>query len=87
MTEAPRLDEWETYLGVWSPLRRHTTDTLTYGDGPHSAATGPRAAPYVVRRTPGQVHVHWLWLLSHRKDVIVQLGRDDSDRNPDGSTK
>ena len=67
-----RLDEWETYLAVWHQLRRHTTETLTYGDGPHSAASGPRAAPYVMRRTPGRIQVHHLWLLSHRKDLIVR---------------
>ena len=67
-----RLDEWETYLAVWQQLRRHTTDTLTYGDGPQSAATGARAAPYVMRRTPGQIHLHGLWLLSHRKDLIAR---------------
>ncbi len=65
-----RLDEWETYLAVWHQLRRHTTDTRTYGDGPHSAATGARAAPYVMRRTPGRIHLHHLWLGSHRKDLI-----------------
>ena len=57
---------------MWQQLRRHTTDTLTYGDGPHSAASGPRAAPYVMRRTPGQIQVHHLWLLSHRQDLIVR---------------
>ena len=65
-----RLDAWETYLEVWSQLRRHTAYGLTYGDGPHSAATRPRAQPYVMHREPGQIQLHFLWLSSYRKDLI-----------------
>jgi hypothetical protein len=65
-----RLDAWETYLEVWSQLRRHTAYSLAYGDGPHSAATRPQAQPYVVRREPGQIQLHFLWLSSYRKDLI-----------------
>ncbi len=65
-----RLDAWETYLEVWSQLRRHTAYSLAYGDGPHSAATRPQAQPYVVRREPGEIQLHFLWLSSYRKDLI-----------------
>ncbi len=50
-----RLDAWETYLEVWHQLRRHTVYSLAYHDGPHSAATRPRAQPYVVRRERDQI--------------------------------
>ena len=65
-----RLDAWEPYLEVWSQLRRHTAYTVAYHDGPHSAATRPRAQPYVVRRERDQIDLHFLWLSSHRKDLI-----------------
>ena len=65
-----RLDAWETYLDVWSQLRRHTAYSLAYGDGPHSAATRPQAQPYVVRREPGEIQLHFLWLSSYLKDLI-----------------
>jgi hypothetical protein len=50
-----RLDAWETYLSVWHQLRRHTAYPMVYDDGPHSAATRPRAQPYVLCREPGTI--------------------------------
>ena len=62
-----RLDAWDTYLEVWHQLRQHTAYSLVYGGG---AAMRPRAQPYVLRREANRTYLHFLWIVSHRKELI-----------------
>ena len=65
-----RADEWTGYLAAWDQIRTHTDYTVTYSPDAKLAAT--RMAPYIIRREPHVLHVHFLWLTSHRRAVIAR---------------
>jgi hypothetical protein len=65
------LDLWEEYLWLWNRLRRNSRLTLTYSRR-SKPLHGIRFLPFILGEDPrAQVlDVHFLWVGSHRKEVI-----------------
>ena len=65
------LDLWEQYLWLWNRLRRNSRLTLTYSRR-SKPLHGRRFLPFILGEGPqAQVlDVHFLWVGSHRKEVI-----------------
>ncbi len=63
-----RADQWEPYVAAWEAIRAHTSYPLRYNPTARLAQT--TMAPFILRREPGTLWVHFLWLTAYRKAVI-----------------
>ncbi len=62
-------DRWVDYLGTWHSIREHTSLYMTY-DPDALEDHGPAMEPFVIRRDPGTLHVHFLYGQEHRRAMI-----------------
>ena len=69
LTMLDRGDRWAEYLEVWDSLRQHTPIPVTYSMDVLNTH-GPRIQPYILWTTPDSLAVHFLYILSHRRDLI-----------------
>ena len=62
-------DEWERYLATWDLMRGHTSCGLTYS---HAARFrhGPRMTPFILGEDARGLHVHYLYLIAYRRDIV-----------------
>ncbi len=63
-----RLYQWEAYLAAWGQIRAHTAYALSYSPQARLAETD--MAPFILRRDPETLWVHFLWPTVYRKAVI-----------------
>ena len=63
-----RLDQWEAYLAAWGQIRAHTAYALSYSPQARLAETD--MAPFILRRDPETLWVHFLWQTVYRKALI-----------------
>ncbi len=69
LTLLDKLDKWEEYLTLWESLRLNTTMTVCY-DKAVLRSHGERIRPFVLSEDGSTVEVHFLYLISHRKELI-----------------
>ena len=63
-----RLDQWDAYLDAWAQIRTNTNYAIPERPDAPVAAMG--MAPFILRRDPDAIWVHFLWELVYRKAVI-----------------
>ena len=63
-----RLDQWDAYLDAWAQIRTNTDYAIHERPDAPVAAMG--MAPFILRRGPDAIWVHFLWQLVYRKAVI-----------------
>ena len=63
-----RLDQWDTYLDAWAQIRANTNYAVPERRDVPVEAMG--MAPFILRRDPETLWVHFLWELAYRKAVI-----------------
>src|SRR5438445_5225326 len=68
LTLLDKLDKWEEYLTVWEGLRLNTALTVCY-DKVALRSHGERVRPFVLSEDGSTVEVHFLYLISHRKEL------------------
>jgi hypothetical protein len=66
-----RADRWEEYLNVWEQIRENTNFAMTYTLDSRFRH-GERIAPFILRTGPDFLYVHFLYIGSHRKEVITR---------------
>lgn len=69
LTLLDKLDKWEDYLTLWESLRQSTTMTVPY-DSAALRNHGERIRPFVLSEEGNTTQVHFLYLISHRKEII-----------------
>ena len=62
------LNMLDRYLTTWEAIRANTSYALRYNPAAPLAQT--TMAPFILRREPGTLLVHFLWLTAYRKAVI-----------------
>ena len=62
-------DEWERYLATWDLMRRHTSCGLTYSRAARFRH-GPRMTPFILGEDARGLHVHYLYLIAYRRDIV-----------------
>ena len=63
-----RLDQWDAFLEAWAQIRGNTNYAIP--ERPDAPVDAMGMAPFILRRDPDTLWVHFLWEVAHRKAVI-----------------
>ena len=64
-----KRDDWASYLATWRVMRTHTSCALTY-ERSARFRHGPRIAPFILGEDARGLHVHYLYLIAYRRDIV-----------------
>jgi hypothetical protein len=65
-----KLDRWEDYLSTWDIVRENTNYPMKYSLDSRKRH-GQRINDYILREDAKNIYVHFLWSISHRKEIIA----------------